>query len=87
MPKKGKAVAAKKRNQHYVPKSRIKRFACAKGRIYAWDGQKVRHVAASKIMSEDRLYTIFDNTWRTSDVLEDALGVHLNDEGELRKRR
>jgi Protein of unknown function (DUF4238) len=86
MPKKGKAGAAKKRNQHYVPKSWIKRFACAKGRIYAWDGQKVRHVAASKIMSEDWLYTIFDNTWRSSDALEDALSTEEGKAATLVKR-
>jgi hypothetical protein len=76
--KKGKTMAAKKRNQHYVPKSWIKRFAGANGRIYASDGQKVRPVSAGKIMSQDWLYTVFDNTWQPSDALEDELS---KDEG------
>ena len=66
-------MTAVKRNQHYVPKSWIKRFADDKDRLHAWDGQKVRLVSAKKIMTEDWLYTIFDNTWKPSDALEEEL--------------
>lgn len=33
----------------------------------------MRKVSASKIMSGDWLYTVFDNSWNPSDALEDAL--------------
>jgi hypothetical protein len=74
-------MATSKRNQHYVPRSWIKRFAGTKA-LYAWDGQKVRQVSASNIMSEDWLYTVFDNTWQPSDALEDELS---KDEGKAAK--
>jgi hypothetical protein len=66
-------MAIKKHNQHYVPRSWIKRFAGANGVLHAWDGQKIRPISASRIMSQNWLYTVFDNTWQGSDALEDEL--------------
>jgi hypothetical protein len=79
-------MVAKKRNQHYVPKSWIKRFAAANGVLHAWDGQKIRQKSADKIMSGDWLYTVFDNTWQASDALEDELSKVEGKAADLVKR-
>jgi hypothetical protein len=81
-----KAMAAKKRNQHYVPRSWIRRFAGADGVLVAWDGQKTRQISAGRIMSKDWLYTVFDNTWQASDALEDELSKVEGKAAELVKR-
>jgi len=60
---------------HYVPKFWIKGFAGPGGRIF---GRKrgetqAEQVSASDIMAEQGAYTVFDQNWQASDLLEDAL--------------
>ncbi len=63
-----------KENQHYVPRSWISRFAGENGRLVGLKDGTIQHqVNVADIMSEDWLYTIFDEWWRPSDRIEDAL--------------
>ncbi|MFC3182435.1 DUF4238 domain-containing protein [Cypionkella sinensis] len=65
-----------KENQHFVPRSWLSRFAGQDGRVLAIkDGKDVTQIAVADIMSGDWIYTVFDEWWRPSDELEDALSI------------
>jgi Protein of unknown function (DUF4238) len=70
---------------HYVPKFWIKGFAGSNGRIFARKrGETLaEQVSASKIMAEQGAYTVFDQHWQASDLLEDLLAKHEGDVAEL----
>src|SRR5271170_6870866 len=84
----------KKRNHHYVPQFWQRRFADATGQLYvrysesadkwktASERGKARPVNAKSTMAEDYANTVFDETWRPYDVLEDLLAKA---EGEMKK--
>jgi hypothetical protein len=60
---------------HYVPQFWIKGFAGPHGRIIGRKrgDTRARQVSASDIMAEQGAYTMFDQHWRASDLLEDLL--------------
>ena len=62
-----------KKTQHYVPKFWLKRFANARGHLYARIDNNVQVRAAGHLMAEDWLYTIYNAKWQPSNALEDAL--------------
>lgn len=63
-----------KENQHYVPRMWLSRFAGQDGRVSAIENGILKHqVSVADIMSGDWIYTVFDEWWRPSDSLEDAL--------------
>jgi hypothetical protein len=63
-----------KKNQHYVPRCWLARFAGRDGRVAAiQDGVLMPQVSVDDIMSGDWIYTVFDEWWRPSDRVEDAL--------------
>jgi len=63
-----------KENQHFVPRSWISRFAGENGRLVGLQDGTIQHqVSVADIMSEHWLYTTFDEWWRPSDRIEDAL--------------
>jgi len=65
-----------KKNQHYVPRFWLARFAGPSGRLVGLKNGVFQHqIGANDIMSDDWIYTIFDSWWRPSDEIEDALGV------------
>lgn len=82
----------KKRNHHYVPQFWQRRFADATGQLYvrysesadkwkiASERGKARPVNPKNTMAKDYANTVFDETWRPYDVLEDLLAKA---EGEI----
>lgn len=66
---------SEKPNQHYVPRWWLRDFAGQNGALYALNGTKAAPVDVGKIMSGDWIYTVFDEWWRPSDILEDALAT------------
>ena len=65
-----------KKNQHYVPRFWLARFAGPTGRLVGLKDGVLRHqVGLDNIMSDDWIYTVFDSWWRPSDEIEDDLGV------------
>ena len=73
-----------KKNQHYVPRSWLSRFAGHDGRVLAVkDGFLMPQVSVNDIMSGDWIYTVFDEWWRPSDRTEDALSKVESNAGLL----
>ena len=66
---------SEKKKQHFVPRSWLRRFADVNGHVHGYDGGQIRPVAVADIMTGDWIYTVFDEWWRPSDRLEDALAV------------
>jgi hypothetical protein len=65
-----------KRNQHYVPRFWLARFAGVNGRLVGLkDGILQHQVGLDDIMSDDWIYTVFDSLWQSSDEIEDDLSV------------
>jgi hypothetical protein len=65
-----------KKNQHYVPRFWLARFAGPNGRLVGLkDGILQHQLGLDNIMSDDWIYTVFDSWWRPSDEIEDDLGV------------
>jgi hypothetical protein len=62
-----------KTNHHYIPQFWLRGFAAANGQLWLRKDGKVTPTAASNVMSEDWLYTDFDELWRPGDGVEDAL--------------
>lgn len=65
---------SEKKNQHFVPRNWLSRFAGLNGSVYCLRDETIRVVSVANIMSGDWIYTLFDEWWRPSDVLEDKLG-------------
>jgi hypothetical protein len=73
-----------KENQHFVPRSWISRFAGDNGRLFGLQNGAIKHqIKVADIMSQDWLYTVFDEWWRPSDCVEDALAKVEGDVGVL----
>lgn len=64
---------SEKENQHFVPRNWLSRFAGAHGRVLCLSKGKIHQVSVADIMSGNWIYTVFDEWWRPSDKLEDAL--------------
>jgi len=65
-----------KKNQHYVPRFWLARFAGPTGRLVGLKDGVIQHqVGVDNVMSDDWIYTVFDSWWRPSDEIEDDLGV------------
>lgn len=76
-----------KKNQHYVPRLWQKRFANGSGTVFGryhttadpirdkkpGFAGKARQVSVDNTMADDWIYTVFDNWWRPSNSLEDAI--------------
>lgn len=63
-----------KKRHHYVPQFWIRAFRDSKEQLHSWDGKTAKVVSAREIMQENWLYTLFNERWQPSDVLENALG-------------
>jgi hypothetical protein len=73
-----------KKNQYYVPRFWLARFAGPTGRLVGLkDGVFQHQVGLNNIMSDDWIYTVFDSWWRPSDEIEDDLGVIDGDADRL----
>lgn len=66
---------SEKPNQHYLSRWLLRDFASQNGALYALQGTTAAPVDVGRIMSGDWIYTVFDEWWRPSDILEDALAV------------
>ena len=58
------------KKQHYVPVFWQKRFAGTDGVLYGLTNGEIRPVAAKHHMSQEYLYTTFDENWNPSNQLE-----------------
>lgn len=74
---------SEKMNQHFIPRWWLKGFAGSTGDLQALKQGKVRIVGAGQVMSGDWIYTVFDNWWRPSDALEDALSKIEGDASKI----
>jgi len=74
---------SEKRNQHFVPRNWLSRFAGVNGRVLCKRGREISQISVDDIMSGDWIYTVFDEWWRPSDRLEDALANVEGDAGKL----
>jgi Protein of unknown function (DUF4238) len=73
-----------KEAQHYVPRFWLRRFAGDDGRLRALENGAFRpQVSLEEIMVGDWTYTVFDEWWRHSDRLEDALAKIETDAANL----
>jgi Protein of unknown function (DUF4238) len=62
-------------NQHFIPQFWQKRFAGSDNKVWGVLGNRIRHVSPKKHMSQDWLYTTFDEFGMPSNHLEDWLGI------------
>ncbi|HEV7254144.1 MAG TPA: DUF4238 domain-containing protein, partial [Mesorhizobium sp.] len=75
-----------KRNHHYIPQFWLRGFRDSKRQLFARIGNDIRVVSPAKMMQIDWLYTLFDDQWRPSDALEDALSGAEAHQAQLLKR-
>lgn len=64
-----------KRNHHYVPQYWQRGFKGTSGHMFGKFGSTIRLVSSRTIMQQNWLYTVFDEQWNPSDMLEDTLSV------------
>jgi hypothetical protein len=76
---------SEKENQHFVPRNWLSRFAGRDGRVLALclENGNINQVSVADIMSGSWIYTVFDEWWRPSDVLEDRLAKIEGDAHKL----
>lgn len=75
-----------KTNHHYVPQHWQRGFRGPNGHLYGKFRDGIRVVSPRTIMQRDWLYTVFDDQWNPSDILEDALSVvEASDAGLLQR--
>ncbi|MCK1395850.1 DUF4238 domain-containing protein [Bradyrhizobium sp. 1] len=77
-----------KKNQHFVPRFWMKRFADSSGQIFGRRRGYARavQVATRSIMTADWTYTVFDSLWRPADSLEDVLSAVEGEAARLMAR-
>lgn len=70
---------------HYVPQFWIKGFARNTGRLFGRKrgDDRAKQVSSSKIMANHGTYTLFDQDWQATDLLEDVLARHEGDVAKL----
>ena len=64
-----------KQNHHYVPQFWQRGFSDSCGLLFGRMGNSIKQVSSKKTMRGDWLYTVFDNQWKPSDSLENALSA------------
>lgn len=75
-----------KQNHHYVPQYWQRGFKGTSGHMFGKLGSTIRLVSSRTIMKQDWLYTVFDEQWNPSDMLEDALSVMESKGAQLFQR-
>ncbi len=68
-----------RKNQHYVPVFWLKRFAGTGGILYGLKKGEISPISAKKYMSEEYLYTTFDENYIPSNWLEEAAAKSESD--------
>ncbi|EHO4421618.1 DUF4238 domain-containing protein [Salmonella enterica] len=75
-----------KKNHHYVPQYWQRGFKGTSGHMFGKLGSTIRLVSSRTIMKQDWLYTVFDEQWNPSDMLEDTLSVLESKDAQLFQR-
>ncbi|MFB6328535.1 DUF4238 domain-containing protein [Pantoea deleyi] len=75
-----------KKNHHYVPQYWQRGFKGTSGHIFGKFGSTIRRISSKTIMKEDWLYTVFDENWNPSDILEDTISVMESKDAQLFQR-
>lgn len=72
-----------KKNHHYVPQYWQRGFKGTSGSMFGKFSSTIRLVSSRTIMQQDWLYTVFDEQWNPSDILEDTLSVMESKDAQL----
>ncbi|QLW74704.1 DUF4238 domain-containing protein [Citrobacter freundii] len=75
-----------KKNHHYVPQYWQRGFKGTSGSMFGKFSSTIRLVSSRTIMQQDWLYTVFDEQWNPSDILEDTLSVMESKDAQLFQR-
>lgn len=62
-----------KKNHHYVPQFWLRRFSGDHGRLLQWDGKRAEQIGSVEVMTQDWLYTVYNNQWIASNDLENHI--------------